>query len=327
MNAMNYARVVFFLSALTLTVSNGHALEWVEYDGKAPDNAVVLNEGREDAAICRKDENVGILSRDGGRCISIKIRGSVQQIRGVRDGFEVLVWGSTDSYGKNTREEWVEYEGKAPNNAISINEDGEDALICRQGSYVGLLTEDTCYSVRKRPPFRPKTFPMNAPFEVLTETEVDIWAGTYSPGCNSSDEEWVGVSSEGQDAEGACEFHSGNLETYLWPNQQNFGPRVDKTPHYAFIGKKQYAFYLDSSNLFADSWWYWYLTIYEGDGGEKDEMIYQGTFKQSDLEEGKEHSLQIEINSDDDYPIQVHYLEFDAEIGELVVETETIELD
>ena len=191
---------------------------------------------------------------------------------------------------------------------------------------MGLLTEDTCYSVRQRRPFGPKTFTTDAPFEVLTETEVDVWTGTYSPGCNKSGEGWVGVGAGGQNAEGVCAFHSGNVETYLWPNQKKFGPRVDKAPHYAFIGEKQYAFYLASSKLFENSWWYWYLRIYEhGDDGNND-MIYQETFKQSGLEEGKEYSLQIEIKSDDDYLIQVRYLKFDDGIGELVVETENIKL-
>ena len=131
---------------------------------------------------------------------------------------------------------------------------------------------------------------------------------------------------EGKNAEGECAFHSGNVETYLWPNQKNFGPRVDEAPHYAFIGGKQYAIHLASSNLFENSWWYWYLTIYEhGDDGNND-MIYQETFKQSGLEEGEEYSLQIEIKSDDDYLIQVRYLKFDDGIGALVVETENIKL-
>ena len=167
--------------------------------------------------------------------------------------------------------------------------------MCRKGSYVGLLTEDTCYSVRQRRPFRPKTFTTDAPFEVLTETEVEVSTGTYSPGCNTSGEEWVGVGAEGKNTEGECAFHSGNVETYLWPNQKNFGPRVDEAPHYAFIGGKQYAIHLASSNLFENSWWYWYLTIYEHGGDGSDDMIYQDTFKQSDLEEGKGYSLQIEI--------------------------------
>ena len=310
MNAMNFPRVVLFLTAFALTVSSGHALEWVEYDGTTPDNAVSLNDGKEDAVVCRKSKSVGLLSRDVGRCVSVKIRGSVQNIRGVRDGFEVLVWGSTDSYGKNTREEWVKYDGATPDNAVSLNDGKEDAVVCRKGSYVGLLTEDTCYSVRQRRPFGPKTFTMDDSFEVLTETEVDVWDGTYSPVCNKSGEE--------------C--HSGKVETYLWPNQQKFGPRVDKAPHYAFIGEKQYAFKLESSKLFKTSWWYWYLTIYEHGGDGSDDMIYQDTFKQSDLEEGKGYSLQIEIKSDDDYLIQVRYLKFDDGIGELVVETENIKL-
>ena len=232
MDAMNFPRVVLFFTAFALTVSSGHALEWVEYDRTTPDNAVSLNAGQEDAVVCRK------------------------------------------------------------------------------GSYVGLLTKDTCYSVRQRRPFGPKTFTMDASFEVLTETEVDVWDGTYSPVCNKSGEE--------------C--HSGKVETYLWPDQQKFGPRVDEAPHYAFIGEKQYAFYLESSKLFENSWWYWYLKIYEHGGNGNNDMIYQKTFKQSGLEEGKEYSLQIEIKSDDDYLIQVRYLKFDDGIGELVVETENIKL-
>ena len=68
------------------------------------------------------------------------------------------------------------------------------------------------------------------------------------------------------------------------------------------------------------------MKIYEHGGDGNNDMIYQKTFKQSGLEEGKEYSLQIEIKSDDDYLIQVRYLKFDDGIGELVVETENIKL-
>ena len=61
---MNIIKYALFIAALSLPVTNTHALEWVDYDGTIPDNAVMVNEGVEDRPICRKNERIGLIKND-----------------------------------------------------------------------------------------------------------------------------------------------------------------------------------------------------------------------------------------------------------------------
>ena len=83
---MNIIKYALFIAALSLPVTNTHALEWVDYDGTIPDNAVSVNEGTEDRPICRKNERIGVVN-DSGRCRSVKIGSGVSK----KDDFQILV--------------------------------------------------------------------------------------------------------------------------------------------------------------------------------------------------------------------------------------------
>jgi hypothetical protein len=83
---MNIIKYALFIAALSLPVTNTHALEWVDYDGTIPDNAVSVNEGTEDRPICRNNERIGVVN-DSGRCRSVKIGSGVSK----KDDFQILV--------------------------------------------------------------------------------------------------------------------------------------------------------------------------------------------------------------------------------------------
>jgi hypothetical protein len=84
-----YRKLILFVAVSALTAASAQALEWVAYDGTTPDNAVRLNEGTEDAIVCRKNARVGLLT-DGGKCYSVKIDGKIDK-KTMDDGFELLV--------------------------------------------------------------------------------------------------------------------------------------------------------------------------------------------------------------------------------------------
>jgi hypothetical protein len=84
-----YRKLILFVAVSALTAASAQALEWVAYDGTTPDNAVRLNEGTEDAIVCRKNQRVGLLT-DGGKCYSVKIDGKIDK-KTMDDGFELLV--------------------------------------------------------------------------------------------------------------------------------------------------------------------------------------------------------------------------------------------
>ena len=83
---MNIIKYALFIVALSLPVTNTHALEWVDYGGTIPDNAVSVNEGTEDRPICRNNERIGVVN-DSGRCRSVKIGSGVSK----KDDFQILV--------------------------------------------------------------------------------------------------------------------------------------------------------------------------------------------------------------------------------------------
>ena len=80
-------RLVFSLLVVSITVSSVQALEWVEYEGTIPENAVSVNEGTEDRPVCRTGQRIGVVN-DSGKCKSVKINNP-----GVskKDDFQILV--------------------------------------------------------------------------------------------------------------------------------------------------------------------------------------------------------------------------------------------
>ena len=85
---MNIIKSVLFIAAMALPVTNTHALEWVDYDGTIPDNAVMVNEGVEDRPICRKNERIGLIKND--LCHSVKAGGNFDK-KDIDDGYQILV--------------------------------------------------------------------------------------------------------------------------------------------------------------------------------------------------------------------------------------------
>ena len=85
---MHIIKYALFITALSLPVTNTHALEWVDYDGTIPDNAVMVNEGVEDRPICRKNERIGLIKND--LCHSVKAGGNFDK-KDIDDGYQILV--------------------------------------------------------------------------------------------------------------------------------------------------------------------------------------------------------------------------------------------
>ena len=83
---MNIIKYALFIAALSLPVTNTHALEWVDYDGTIPDNAVMVNEGVEDRPICRRNTRIGVVN-DSGKCRSVRMGGGLAK----KDDFQILV--------------------------------------------------------------------------------------------------------------------------------------------------------------------------------------------------------------------------------------------
>ena len=85
---MNIIKYALFIAALSLPVTNTYALEWVDYDGTIPDNAVSVNEGTEDRPICRRNARIGLIKND--KCHSVKAGGSFDK-KEIDDGYQILV--------------------------------------------------------------------------------------------------------------------------------------------------------------------------------------------------------------------------------------------
>ena len=85
---MNIIKYALFITALSLPVTNTHALEWVDYDGTIPDNAVMVNEGVEDRPICRRNARIGLIKND--LCHSVKAGGDFDK-KDIDDGYQILV--------------------------------------------------------------------------------------------------------------------------------------------------------------------------------------------------------------------------------------------
>ena len=86
---MDTMRLVFSLLVVSFTVSSVQALEWVEYEGTIPENAVSVNEGTEDRPVCRRNSRIGIVN-DSGKCYSVKVGGGVSK-KTEDDGYQILV--------------------------------------------------------------------------------------------------------------------------------------------------------------------------------------------------------------------------------------------
>ena len=85
---MNIIKYALFIVSLSLPVTNTHALEWVDYDGTIPDNAVSVNEGTEDRPICRRNARIGLIKND--KCHSVKAGGYFDK-KEIDDGYQILV--------------------------------------------------------------------------------------------------------------------------------------------------------------------------------------------------------------------------------------------
>ena len=109
---MNHLKLVLFAAALALPVSSTQAVEWVDYDGTIPDNAVLTLKGGKrntERPICRQSSGIGIVN-EKGKCVSIKrpIREKKKCASIVDDGYQVLVDDSAadDAEGMHTQDEY-----------------------------------------------------------------------------------------------------------------------------------------------------------------------------------------------------------------------------
>ena len=122
---MNIIKHALFIAALSLPVTNTHALEWVDYDGTIPDNAVMVNEGVEDRPICRSGSRIGMILQ-GGKCHSVK-RGS-KKSKNIEEGYQILV--DTDVAAGVTESHFV-----------------DDALAYMRGRYELVALESVRYGI------------------------------------------------------------------------------------------------------------------------------------------------------------------------------------
>ena len=122
---MNIIKHALFIAALSLPVTNTHALEWVDYDGTIPDNAVMVNEGVEDRPICRSGSRIGMILQ-GGKCHSVK-RGS-KKSKNIEEGYQILV--DTDVAAGVTESHFV-----------------DDALAYTRGRYELVALESVRYGI------------------------------------------------------------------------------------------------------------------------------------------------------------------------------------
>jgi hypothetical protein len=122
---MNIIKYALFIAALSLPVTNTHALEWVDYDGTIPDNAVMVNEGVEDRPICRSGSRIGMILQ-GGKCHSVK-RGS-KKSKNIEEGYQILV--DTDVADEATESHFI-----------------DDALAYMRGRYERVALESVRYGI------------------------------------------------------------------------------------------------------------------------------------------------------------------------------------
>ena len=137
---MNIIKYALFIAALSLPVTNTHALEWVDYDGTIPDNAVSVNEGTEDRPICRRNARIGLIKND--KCHSVKAGGSFDK-KEIDDGYQILVdtynvydavQADTDMYTQTdlddaTEDMYTQAEYDAEVTALATLQAAYDALI------------------------------------------------------------------------------------------------------------------------------------------------------------------------------------------------------
>ena len=137
---MNIIKYALFIAALSLPVTNTHALEWVDYDGTIPDDAVSVNEGTEDRPICRRNARIGLIKND--KCHSVKAGGSFDK-KEIDDGYQILVdtynvydavQAGTDMYTQTdlddaTEDMYTQAEYDAEVTALATLQAAYDALI------------------------------------------------------------------------------------------------------------------------------------------------------------------------------------------------------
>jgi len=120
---MDRLKLVLLVAALTLPVSSTQALEWVDYDGTIPDNAVSVNEGTEDRPVCRKNSRIGIVN-DSGKCYSVKVGGSISK-KTQDDGYQILV---DESATEDTEDTYTADEYAAATEGMYTQDDLDGAV-------------------------------------------------------------------------------------------------------------------------------------------------------------------------------------------------------
>ena len=89
---MHIIKYALFVAALSLPVTNTHALEWVDYDGTIPDNAVGLLKMNsfdgEDRIVCRWNGYIGLIIND--ECYSFGAVGNDDK-QHIHDGFQIMI--------------------------------------------------------------------------------------------------------------------------------------------------------------------------------------------------------------------------------------------
>ncbi len=127
---MNRLKLVLLVAALALPVSNAQALEWIDYDGTIPDNAVSVNEGTEDRPVCRKNSRIGIVN-DSGKCYSVRVGGSISK-KTQDDGYQILVDNSETlietAVAESTEDTYTADEYAAATEGM-ISQDAADELV------------------------------------------------------------------------------------------------------------------------------------------------------------------------------------------------------
>ena len=161
---MNIIKYALFIAALSLPVTNTHALEWVDYDGTIPDNAVMVNEGVEDRPICRRNTRIGVVN-DSGKCRSVRMGGGLAK----KDDFQILV----DTYNV--------YDAVQADTDMYTQTDLDDAVAA---ATEGLYTQDEYDAATE---------------DMFTQTDVDDAVTAATEGLYTQDEydEAVAGSEEG----------------------------------------------------------------------------------------------------------------------------------
>ena len=90
---MNRLKLVLLVAALALPASSTQALEWDDYDGTIPDNAVLFNEATDMGSypICGNNARMGIVNVATGDCHTLALVSSRTMDFSQEEGYQILV--------------------------------------------------------------------------------------------------------------------------------------------------------------------------------------------------------------------------------------------